>query len=101
MRFLSHMRSKSKLKSQDAAPEAYIYPRHEPQASYRSGIAANLPKNVLDTIFAYVCPHALDETYVSCEDSPLGDECMLCDMRDLAHCSVVCENWSQVAQRVL
>ena len=101
MRFLSHIRSKSKPKAQQNTPEAYIYPRHEAQPSLHSRAAAILPKNILAEIFAYICPHTLDDTYVNCEDSMLGDECMLCDMRDLAHCAMVSRAWSQAAQRAL
>jgi hypothetical protein len=29
------------------------------------------------------------------------DGCMLCDMRDLAHCAVVCKRWYLAARGVL
>lgn len=58
------------------------------------------PDNVLARIFAFVCPHSQDRSYEKCEDSTFGD-CMLCDMRDLAHCVQVCRRWRPVAEQVL
>ncbi|KAJ4306560.1 hypothetical protein N0V88_001364 [Collariella sp. IMI 366227] len=53
--------------------------------SYRSAaLLAQLPRPVLARIFGFVCPHATDETYATCEQSAVDDGCMLCDLRDLA-----------------
>jgi hypothetical protein len=51
-----------------------------------------LPRPVLAYIFALTCPHTLDESYDTSEES-MSDGCMLCDMRDLAHCAQVCKRW--------
>ncbi|CAK7226250.1 hypothetical protein SCUCBS95973_006137 [Sporothrix curviconia] len=60
-----------------------------------------LPETVLARIFSFVCPHSQDRTYEKCEDSSLGEGCMLCDMRDLAHCVQVCRRWRPVAEMTL
>ncbi|KAJ5089011.1 hypothetical protein N7532_007695 [Penicillium argentinense] len=51
-----------------------------------------LPRPVLAYIFALTCPHTLDDSYDTSEES-MSDGCMLCDMRDLAHCAQVCRRW--------
>lgn len=61
----------------------------------------NLPKEILPRIFSFVCPHTQDETYETCETSAIFDACMLCDLRDLAHCARVCWKWNQVANALL
>ncbi|KAJ5050947.1 uncharacterized protein L3040_002814 [Drepanopeziza brunnea f. sp. 'multigermtubi'] len=60
-----------------------------------------LPIPLLERIFAFVCPHARDQTYESCEDSAVEDACMLCDLRDLSHCAQVSRKWREAAVRVL
>ena len=60
-----------------------------------------LPGPVLERIFAFVCPHTQDETYETQEQSSVEDACMLCDLRDLAHCVQVCRRWRKAAVRVL
>lgn len=54
---------------------------------------ANLPAPILDRIFTFVCPHSKDTSYETCEASSIEDACMLCDLRDLAHCLAVCKRW--------
>lgn len=61
----------------------------------------SLPPHVLDKIFAFVCPHAVDESYQTCEESGSDDACMLCDLRDLAHCVAVCKKWRAEAVKLL
>lgn len=61
----------------------------------------NLPETVLTRIFALVCPHAVDSSYEKSEESMTEDGCMLCDMRDLAHCALVCKRWNPVATELL
>lgn len=56
-------------------------------------LLAKLPGPLLERIFSFVCPHAGDETYESCEQSAIEDACMLCDLRDLAHCAQVSRKW--------
>ncbi|EFX02862.1 f-box domain containing protein [Grosmannia clavigera kw1407] len=60
-----------------------------------------LPDPVLERIFSLVCPHSQDRSYDKCEDSGSDSACMLCDMRDLAHCVQVCRRWRVAAERVL
>ena len=63
---------------------------------------AALPQNVMQMIFEYVCPHTMDESYVCNEDSPTEEMgCMLCNMRDLSHCVLVCKRWRKFAVPVL
>lgn len=97
MGFLRHIRSRTKLKSPTA--EAQVYGQYEPAAQRRP--APELPAKVLSRLFTYVCPHTEDEAYTTSEDSMIGDGCMLCEMRDLAHCAAVCRSWAGVAQNLL
>ncbi|KAF3760152.1 hypothetical protein M406DRAFT_52154 [Cryphonectria parasitica EP155] len=62
---------------------------------------AQLPAPVLERIFAFVCPHTMDSTYESQEQSSLEDACMLCDLRDLSYCLLVCKRWRAAAVKVL
>jgi hypothetical protein len=66
-------------------------------------LLAHLPPKVLERIFAFVCPHALDESYETCEGSASSSDsvCMLCDLRDVAHCVQVCRAWRPSAVKVL
>jgi hypothetical protein len=67
-----------------------------------SQLLAKLPGPLLERIFSFVCPHTQDETYESCEQSAVdvGDTCMLCDLRDLAHCAQVSRKWRVHASNV-
>jgi hypothetical protein len=62
---------------------------------------ANFPATVLDRIFSFVCPHSNDESYETCEQSATEDACMLCDLRDLAHCAAVSRKWRAEAVKLL
>lgn len=62
---------------------------------------AALSGPVLERIFALVCPHTQDSTYESQEQSSLEDACMLCDLRDLANCLLVCKKWTVAGQKVM
>lgn len=99
-KFLKNIRSNAKVHP----PEAHIYDSStlRPGQRYQgSNVGARLPTALLKRIFAYVCPHSQDESYDSAEESMIEDGCMLCDMRDLAHCALVCRAWNEVAQRLL
>ncbi|KAG0646586.1 hypothetical protein D0Z07_7549 [Hyphodiscus hymeniophilus] len=66
-----------------------------------SDFSARLPAPLLERIFSFVCPHAQDETYTNCEESAIGDTCMLCDLRDVAHCAQVSRRWRKLATNVM
>lgn len=124
MKLLSHIRAKSRTKTpppaeaqiyghhlQPSLPSHY-YPPRSHRASYSSTVAARLPTPILDRIFAYVCPHVRDTSYEPLEESTYSsndsvntdgseDGCMLCDMRDLAHCALVCRGWTVTARELL
>ncbi|KAH8888878.1 hypothetical protein GQ53DRAFT_783549 [Thozetella sp. PMI_491] len=71
-------------------------------ATHASAAAlANLPAAILARIFAFVCPHTRDESYETCEQSSIEDACMLCDLRDLAHCVQVTKKWKIEARKLL
>lgn len=102
MKFLNHIRSKSKLKNETS--EASLYGFRSPTSTTRYGgrsLASKLPSNVLESIFAHVCPHVRDDTYLKLEDSMQDGDCMLCDLRDLAHCVLVNRQWGETAQKLL
>ncbi|KAI9882507.1 MAG: zinc-finger protein [Watsoniomyces obsoletus] len=109
MGFFKHIRSKSKQQQQQRQQQQ-DQDRYGPgyddgfgRTGFRgfpSNLAARLPTAVLDNIFRYVCPHVEDRSYLTAEES-MVDGCMLCDMRDLAHCSLVCRRWNEVAMNLL
>ncbi|KAL7903467.1 hypothetical protein HDV63DRAFT_124548 [Trichoderma sp. SZMC 28014] len=72
-----------------------------PPSVRSSQLVAVLPATVLERIFGFVCPHSRDETYDACEESGNDDGCMLCDLRDLAHCSQVNRAWHEAAIKSL
>ena len=114
MGFLKSLGVKRKDKSaaaSAAAAEANAQ-RYAPSASNprytQSGYAGRqvdwttkLPGPVLARIFSFVCPHAQDMSYESCELSAEEDACMLCDLRDLSYCVRVCRRWRKTAVPVL
>ncbi|KAJ5586669.1 uncharacterized protein N7459_002434 [Penicillium hispanicum] len=59
-----------------------------------------LPRPVLARILTFVCPHAIDTSYETSDES-MTDGCMLCDMRDLAHCAQVSKRWFLEARALL
>jgi hypothetical protein len=77
--------------------------RGTPPTYVSSLLLAKLPGPLLERIYSFVCPHTQDETYESCEQSAIdvGDTCMLCDLRDLAHCAQVSRKWRFHATNVL
>ena len=96
MKLFNRFRSRSKLQQTPRPPEATVYPTYNVQE-----FAPKLPERVLKDIFATICPHAQDETYITCENSMTEGGCRLCDMRDLASCARVCKAWAEIAQQAL
>ncbi|KAH7318531.1 hypothetical protein B0I35DRAFT_432304 [Stachybotrys elegans] len=72
-----------------------------PPTARSASLLAHLPPPVLERIFSFVCPHARDKSYETCEGSSTGSGCMLCDLRDLAHCAQVSRAWRIRANNVL
>ncbi|KAG8413642.1 hypothetical protein J3458_012711 [Metarhizium acridum] len=72
-----------------------------PPSQLSARILAQLPDTVLHRIFASVCPLALDKSYETCEESANDEGCMLCDVRDLSHCTQINKKWRKVALQVL
>lgn len=108
MRLPFRRKDKDKDKKHDASfvpaefrpPGAAQPPLFPP--TYRSAqLLAHLPPGVLERIFAFVCPHAQDESYETCEGSANDSGCMLCDQRDLSHCAKVDRRWRISAVKVL
>ncbi|KAL2788823.1 hypothetical protein BJX66DRAFT_249211 [Aspergillus keveii] len=106
MGLLSKLRQRSKSQSRAgnaASSYDHLRTRDElpPLPSYAKDLTKHLPNPVLARIFAFVCPHAVDSSYDSSEESMTEDGCMLCDMRDLAHCTLVSKRWYPVARSLL
>nr|OQO29035.1 hypothetical protein B0A51_04339 [Rachicladosporium sp. CCFEE 5018] len=99
MGLLKHFRSKSHLR--DAGPKSPDRAIPYMPARYGRDFTTRLPDTILERTFSYVCPHTLDETYEPSERSQIGDGCMLCDLRDLAHSAQVSRKWYRVAQKLL
>ncbi|KAL8858622.1 MAG: hypothetical protein Q9178_004916 [Gyalolechia marmorata] len=103
MKFLQHIRSKSRLKNGD---DAQIYEYKAPTAfsprnrTGRDGIS-RLPLKLLTEILSNICPHACDDNYLSLEESMGDGGCMLCDMRDLAQCALVSRRFLVTTQTIL
>ncbi|WEW56220.1 hypothetical protein PRK78_001659 [Emydomyces testavorans] len=74
---------------------------YQPSGRPAQDYTKRLPPKLLHEIFAHVCPHSLDDSLASSEESVTEDGCMLCNMRDLAHCALVCRRWYSVAQGLL
>ncbi|KAL4892089.1 hypothetical protein BDV59DRAFT_193956 [Aspergillus ambiguus] len=107
MRFLSRLRKRSKSRSRAGRNGSSFDLRidsHDPLPPLPpSGpdCTKKLPPPVLRRIFAAVCPHAVDTSYDTSEESMTDDGCMLCDMRDLAHCALACKRWFPEARELL
>ncbi|KAG6254581.1 hypothetical protein E4U24_007459 [Claviceps purpurea] len=103
-------RRKDKKKSQSASiipdefrPTPYGFALDTnvfPPSRFSAQLLAALPPRVLARIFTFVCPHALDESYETCEESA-EKGCMLCDLRDLSRCVQVNRAWREVAVQIL
>ncbi|KAJ5795308.1 hypothetical protein N7457_001907 [Penicillium paradoxum] len=94
MGFLTKLRRSSRRSGSATDPSPPVY-------SVRgSDYTKQLSRPVLARIFFFVCPHALDNTYDTSEESA-SDGCMSCDMRDLAHCALVNKRWFLTARTLL
>ncbi|EFR01289.1 hypothetical protein MGYG_04294 [Nannizzia gypsea CBS 118893] len=114
MGFFKRLRAKTKSRGskkdvygeqeQDQYPQYAQYAK-QPGGSFGRRPARDytktLPPNVMSNIFYQVCPHVLDTSLTSSEESMTEDGCMLCDMRDLAHAALVCTHWYGIAQNLL
>lgn len=103
MGFLKHIRSRSRLKS---AHDNKTFPHYatvkESTPGWKSpNPTAHFTAALLEELLSWVCPHARDDTYESCEDSMVDGGCMLCDMRDLSQCALVNRQWSAAAENLL
>jgi hypothetical protein len=103
MGFLKSFMIKSRSKSSSEPAPRSNFARNVPYHGAPLGIdlTKRLPPKILERIFEFVCPHTQDDTYESCEQSAVEDACMLCDMRDLAHCVRACRRWRKLAANVL
>ena len=103
MKFLGHIRSKTRLKSADDTKINHqrLQKRNHLHHLTNSNPTTTFPASLLEKLLSYVCPHSQDDTYRSCEESMVDGGCMLCDMRDLAQCALVNQQWSRAAQNLL
>lgn len=99
MRLLFRRKDKKRSNDLDSGAGGRYY--GIPPTYQSAQLVAQLPPRVLQRIFAFVCPHACDESYETCEASASDGGCMLCDLRDLAHCVAVSRKWRQNAVPVL
>ena len=72
-----------------------------PPRNYISILDQEALRPILYNILTFVCPHAVDERYKPIEECIIGYGCMLCDLRDLAHCASVKRGWSGIAMFLL
>jgi F-box-like len=100
MKFLKHIRSKSKVKDKDSGQSQQGYGAHF-TPRYGRDATARLPPAVLQRIFIEVCPLTVDDTYDSSEESLVDYGCALCDLKDLAQCALVSKRWWNAAQDLL
>ncbi|KAF2436870.1 hypothetical protein EJ08DRAFT_691183 [Tothia fuscella] len=103
MGLFKRMRSRPKLehdeKTNGHGTNGHIYYPSQPLPG--RDFIQRLPAKIVQNIFEYVCPHVLDRSYDISENSQVGESCMLCDLRDLAHCAGVRRDWYQLAQELL
>jgi hypothetical protein len=95
MGLLKQFRSRSRLVAESARIDYSVQP-----VTGRDYIA-RLPPRLVQVIFEFACPHTLDKGYDVSEKADVGDGCMLCDLRDLAHCAAVRRSWYRLAQQQL
>lgn len=93
MGLLKQFRSRSKLTAESARVDYSVQP------VVGRDYITRLPPRLVQFIFQSVSPHTLDKGYDVSEKADVGDGCMLCDLRDLAHCAAVRSSWYRVAQQ--
>jgi hypothetical protein len=90
---------RSRIKSAKA-PEAVVYTLDDGKAV--PWLPPDiLPVEVLQVVFRHLCPHSTDDSYDESERSGTEDACMLCGIRDLAHCVSVNKTWAEAARPLL
>jgi F-box-like len=99
MKFLKHIRSKSKVKDKDTGQSRRYPSQYYPSAGRDA--TARLPPAILEKIFIELCPLTVDDTYDSSEESLVDYGCALCDVKDLAQCALVSRRWWNAAQDLL
>lgn len=62
---------------------------------------SRLPEPLIGLILGYVCPHSNDTSYEPSESCIPENTCSLCDLRDLASCSLVSQSFYVAVQAVL
>ena len=97
------MRSKSRLKSHNSPPVSHLVVNDCSilGPSFSPNPTAEFPQQLVIKLLSFVCPHAQDGSYIPCEESMLDGGCMLCDMRDLAQCASVNNQWGGLAEKLL
>jgi hypothetical protein len=101
MGLLKHFKSRPKLRSDEKTGSTNGHVYYPSPALPGRDYIQRLPPKVVRRIFEFVCPHTLDRSYDISENSQVGDSCMLCDIRDLAHCAAARRDWYQLAQTLL
>lgn len=102
MKFLKHIRSKSKVKEREKEREKEARGYASQYAPcYGRDSTARLPPAILQRIFIEVCPLTVDDSYDSSEESLIDYGCALCDLKDLAQCALVSRRWWNVAEDLL
>jgi hypothetical protein len=95
---LKSFRSKHNELPQDGQPKVNGYVISAP---FPSSYASRLDRKILNRIFGFICPQTLDTSYQTLDDVDLEVDCMLCNLRDLAHCARVCKAWQNPAMELL
>ncbi|QKX63672.1 uncharacterized protein TRUGW13939_10843 [Talaromyces rugulosus] len=101
MHFLKKLRSPPRVTTANAGNKTFAASSASNKSTSSIDSTRLVPDTVISHILSYVCPHALDTSYKSSEESMTEDGCMLCDMRDLAHCVAACKRWKGPAQKLL
>jgi hypothetical protein len=100
-KFLQHA-SEEAVAAWNSTHSALAYAQHPPPSRYSAHLVSLLPPELLERVFAFVCPHTQDETYETCERSAAeATTCALCDTRDLARCAITSKRWRASAIKVL